>query len=264
MTVAAVSVWSVLVVIETFLLALLGVMVFALLRAYADVQYRLEELRLERPSPSRVGGTLSDRIPHPRPEPNGAGAASGKPAPSIAGVNLLGDAYHVDLAAGGPNTLIAFLTSGCTTCQSIWRAIDEDGPEGLPEDARLIIVTKDSSEESPSKLLELAPRGVPVVCSSPAWEAYDVSGSPFFVYVDGASGTVAGEGAAEEWDQIRSLLTDAVLDSAIAAGHQVGDRRESPAAARARRAEEALIRAGIPMDDPSLWGGQPPPAREPT
>jgi hypothetical protein len=78
--------------------------------------------------------------------------------------------------------------------------------------ARLVVVTKDAAFESPSRLRDLAPRHVPVVMSSAAWEHYRVEASPYFIYVDGPSGQVASEGSAVSWEQVRSLLRDAVAD----------------------------------------------------
>ncbi len=67
-----------------------------------------------------------------------------------------------------------------------------------------------------TKLRELAPDQVPVVMSSAAWEAFGIPMSPYFVYVDGPSGQVWSEGSASSWDQVGSLLRDAVADYEIA------------------------------------------------
>lgn len=248
-----------LVVAETFLLGLVSLVVVALLRTYADVQRRLEEVVRR---PGEVGATFSERIPG-RPEPVSVAEPIGTEAPMLVGETLAGDSISLDLIAGGPNTLLAFLSSGCMTCRTFWRAFADD--EGsIPADARLVVITKDLTHESPSKLTELAPPHVAVIHSSATWEAYEVPGAPYFVYVDGASGRIHGQGAAEQWDQIKSLLKDAILDSELAAVKREGRRRPAdashdavgvlgPAAARALRAERALAEAGITPDDPSLW-----------
>ena len=54
--------------------------------------------------------------------------------------------------------------------------------------------------------------------SSDAWETYSVPGSPYFVLVDGASGSVRGEGTGATWPQVFSLITQATNDAAIALG----------------------------------------------
>lgn len=245
-----------LIVGETMLLALLAVVVVALLRSYGLLERRLDEMA--EPSTARVGGEMSDRIPGPP-----ADASVGERAPDIVGQTVTGDSIHLGLSSGGPNTLLAFLSSGCLTCHTFWDAFDK-GEEPLPAEARLIIVTKDPAEESPSRLLELSPQGIPVIQSSAAWEAFEVPGAPFFVYVDGATGSVHGQGSAEQWHQIKSLLRDAILDSELAKGVRDGttdveDLKElSPAAARAVRAERAMVAAGIPLDDPSFYvSGKP-------
>ena len=78
------------------------------------------------------------------------------------------------------------------------------------------MVVKDREFESPSKLLELAPADVLVVHSSEAWEAYGITMSPYFCFVDGTDAMVRSEGAATSWEQVRSLLTDAIADEELA------------------------------------------------
>jgi hypothetical protein len=70
--------------------------------------------------------------------------------------------------------------------------------------------------ESPSRLRDLAPDGVPVIMSQEAWDGYGISMSPYFVHVDGPTGTVRSEGAATSWEQVRSLLRDALSDEELA------------------------------------------------
>src|SRR5438094_582709 len=82
--------------------------------------------------------------------------------------------------------------------------------------ALLVVVTKGRHMESPSRLLELAPEGVPVVMSQEAWEGYGIAMSPYFVHVDGRTGAVRSEGAATSWEQVRSLLRDAMADEELA------------------------------------------------
>src|SRR5207244_86036 len=122
----------------------------------------------------------------------------------------------------------------------------------LPEDPRVVVVTKDPAFESPSKLRTLAPEGVPVIMSSRAWEDYRIAGSPYFVHV-GPSGDVTGEGTAGTWAQVASLLTDA-LDDARAALRRGGTGRLRPAE-RLARADAELASAGIGPGHPSLYGG---------
>jgi hypothetical protein len=158
----------------------------------------------------------------------------------------------VSLRAPG-GTLLAFLSSGCTTCQSLWEAIPSAEAGAVPGGARLVVVTRDTSMESPSRLRALAPAEVPVVMSSRAWEDYEVPMTPYFVLVDGSTGTVAGEGTAERWPQVLSLLTDATEDAA--AEVVAGTGRSGPA--RARRIDDELRLAGIGPGHPSLYSADP-------
>jgi hypothetical protein len=212
------------VVAETLVLALLVLLVGGLLRSHAEILRRLDELQ--------PGGTAQ-----------AAPARASSAARDVSGVSLAGDAVHLGVTRPGGATLLAFLTSGCSTCQTFWEAF-ADPRTRLPDGVGLVVVTKDPSHESASRLAELAPAGVRVVMSSAAWHDYEVPASPYFVHVD-AHGELAGEGTAQRFDQVLSLLADAVADVAAA------DRRGSRE--RALRAERELEAAGIGPGHPSLY-----------
>lgn len=227
---------TVLVAAETLLLILLAVVVVALLRSHAEILRRLE---------SRTGTeSLDPTLPLPRSRDGGLAASD------LAGTSLAGEAIQIGLMAGGPSTLIAFLSSGCLTCHRFWESFGSAQQPAVPGGGRLVIVTRDSSHESPSRLRELAPAGVPLVMSSGAWERYEVPTSPYFVYVDGPSGTIHGEGAASGWDQVVSLLRDSLDDAAHAPECSGPDRGE--------RVEDDLRQAGIVSGHPSLHPGNDP------
>jgi hypothetical protein len=92
-----------------------------------------------------------------------------------------------------------------------------------------------------------------VLISDTAWTDYQVPGSPHFVYLDGPSGAVVGEGTAVTWPQVRDLLTHAspgrssgpVPDSVI----------ELSRHDNAERIDRELLRAGIGPGHPSLYPG---------
>ena len=214
------------VVAETLVLALLVLLVGGLLRSHAEILRRLDELQ--------PAGTAQ-----------AAPVRASSDAHDISGVTLAGDAVHLGLTRPGSATLLAFLTSGCSTCQTFWEAF-ADPRSRLPDGVGLVVVTKDPSHESSARLGELAPPGVRVVMSSAAWSDYEVPASPYFVHID-AAGELAGEGTAQRFDQVRSLLADAVADVAEA------DRRGSRE--RALRAERELAAAGIGPGHPSLHAG---------
>jgi hypothetical protein len=247
---------TVLVTIETIALVLLTLLVAGLLRSHAEILRRLAAPEGPSGSPSIDPTTLAGR--------------DAAPARDIAGTTLAGEPVKLAVAGGGRGSLIAFLSSGCSTCGSFWDAFADGAEDMLPARTRLIVVTKDSSHESPSKLRELAPQDVPVVMSSAAWDAYSVPLTPYFVYVDGASGLVAGEGTAEAWPQVHSLLRDALLDADVPAGGNGsspgepngrslgggngGARAAAGGAARSSRVDDELRSAGIGAAHPSLYG----------
>jgi hypothetical protein len=192
-----------LVVIETIVLALLAVIVVALLRSHAELLRRLPAQEDEH----EHAPTLSSSLPVPKRQAS--------EAHDVAGSTLGGDAVVVS-AASGTNTLFAFLSTGCLTCQAFWEGLQPGVRTAMPGDARVVVVVKDPAFESPSKLAALAPPDVPVVQSSAAWEDFGVQMSPYFCFVDGDTAEVRSEGAAMTWDQVRSLLTDALYDEAAA------------------------------------------------
>jgi hypothetical protein len=204
------------VVIETMVLALLSVVVVALLRSHAEVLRRLpaadEDHEHDAPEPIPIGRLGEEpRLPAHLPGPRGSAARSR----DIAGATPNGDAVVISMSSG-VHTLLAFLSTGCLTCRTFWEGLRPSVRRPLPGDARVIVVVKDRGMESPSKLRELAPPDVPVVHSSQAWEDFEVGMSPYFCFVDGATGEVRSEGAAMSWDQVSSLLRDALMDEELA------------------------------------------------
>ena len=211
------GVLTAIVVVETIVLALLAVVVVALLRSHAEILRRLPTPDDEddhdhghgsaQPVTVERAPTLPTHLPGPR------GHAT--EAHDIAGTTLDGDRVVVSMASG-VNTVVAFLSTGCLTCKTFWDGLQPQRRAPLPGDARVVVVVKDPAFESPSRLRELAPPDVPIVQSSQAWEDFSVAMSPYFCFVDGASGAVRSEGAAMTWDQVASLLRDALLDEELA------------------------------------------------
>lgn len=234
-----------LVVAQAVVLAVLALLVLALLRSHAEILRRLEE----RPPARRMAGEggagmeLAPGVPAP------AERAGAPPAVDLVGTTLARETVKVGLAPGGPSTLLAFLTSGCTLCQGLWRDLP---PSVAPTGARVVAVTRDPDVESPGRLAELAPPGAAVVMSSRGWDAYGVPGAPYFIYVDGASGRIHGEGAATTWAQVGSLLRDAVLDSE----HAAGAPGRPAVGGRDFRADQELQAAGVGPEHPSLRPGR--------
>lgn len=246
-----------LVAAQTVVLVLMAILIAGLLRSHAET---LRRLPTEPDDRSDAGG--DDAAPELQIVAPPEREQDELEAVDISGATLDGDAVKVALTGGAPHTLLAFLSSGCLTCAGFWDALRPGVRQPLPGDARPIIVTKDSSHESPSKLRGLAPGDIPLVMSSDAWDAYSVPVAPYFVYV-GAGGQVLGEGSANDWGQITSLFRDA-LDDLEASRREAGGAAEGggtrPAGtARARPGERldeedaTLAAAGVRAGDPSLY-----------
>lgn len=244
---------TVVVIVLTLVVMGLTAIVFGLLRAHARVLRALAAAGIDVDAADsafrlRSPGTAADAADASAvPDARGLGVGP----VDLVGTTLDGSPVQVAVSAPG-TTLLAFLSSGCTTCRSFWERFARPGPV-VPGGGRLVIVTADLDEESPARLAELAPSGHRLVCSSAAWRAYEVPGSPWFVLVDGEAGRIVGSGTATSWRQVRGLLADAVADAATRAA---GTGRS--------RADEALRRAGIGPGHPSLYptgprtGGTPP------
>jgi hypothetical protein len=277
-------------VVQAVALVLLGVLVAGLLRSHAEILRALHQLgvSLDDGEPAAVGGAVptasaagSGRVRMGPTRgaagsvtPIGGGESTGEPAMDVTGVTARGSALHVAVVGTPRTTLLAFLTSGCVTCGNFWAELS-NARFSLPAYVdRLVVVTRGVDRESPAEVLARAPRDradVVVVMSSEAWSDYRVPVSPYFVLVDGASGRVAGEGAAGSWPQLESLLVRAAADSLpppapdhgvafdsspdsspdLAAGPGAGGTR--PGGQR-ERADEALARAGIDVGHASLYG----------
>lgn len=226
-----------LLIIEGAAILLLGVLVVGLLRSHAEILRSLHQLG--------VGEDAEhDHAPSMTPRPR----ISDRAPSDVSGQTLRGSAVHVGISGAGTNTMLAFLSSGCSACVALWRDLREDPTGGL-DDTRLVVVTKGPEAESQSRLVELAPRDVTVVQSSPAWQDYGVPVTPYFVLIDGESGRVAGEGSASSWGQVKSLLGQALADSRLAAAD--GPDGEL-------RADAELRKAGIGPGHSSLYPERPP------
>jgi hypothetical protein len=239
-----------LVTILAVVVALLAVLVAGLLRSHAEILRALHELGVD------LDPTSPGRGPARRAAPRGITAPPRRdetPAADVSGTTPGGDAVNIGVAGSDEPTLLAFLTSGCSTCAEFWRAFRDPDAIGVPGDARLVVVTKSGDRESVSQLRKLAPGEVPVVMSSDVWEAYDVPVAPYFVYVDGRSGLIVGEGAASTWQQVVSLLSQALEDAGLGNGSTRRRPRPRGDAAREALADQALLAAGIHPGHPSLY-----------
>jgi hypothetical protein len=208
------------VIAEAVAIVLLGVLVLGLLRSHALILKALHELGagLELEGEAGTGVTLATtggKPAAPGPVPveleSGVVPATRKDsarAHDIVGTDLDRAEQSIVVSAAGSRTLLAFLTSGCSVCETFWEEFQ--GQVDVPGQGTLRIVAKGPEEESITSLRALAGRQQ-VVQSSAAWTDYDIPGSPYFVYVEG--GVVTGEGSATTWPQVRDLMAQGVADS---------------------------------------------------
>lgn len=250
-----------LVVVLSVVVALLVVMVASVLRSHAEILRTLHDAGLSH-DPDAVDadepGAAVGR-PRQRSAPSTPTTGPSPEATDLTGVTPDGDAVAVGILGSPTPTLLAFLSSGCLTCREFWEAFG-DTNLAVPGDARLVVVTMSPEDESVSALRRLAPAEALVVMSTPAWEAYEVEGSPYFVFVDGMSGAVVGEGTASTWERVQDMVTESVDDGALAASRRRSAARKARAARRhladrerETRADDALAAAGINPGDPSLY-----------
>lgn len=253
------------VIAEGVAVVLLGVLVLGLLRSHALILKALHELGagLELEKDAGTGVTTATTGGSPGPVPveleNGVVPATRKDstrAHDIVGTDLERAERSVTVTTPGSRTLLAFLTSGCSVCQTFWEEFQQG--VDVPGNGRLQVVAKGLEEESVPSLRSLA-GDVPVVQSSAAWVDYDIPGSPYFVYVE--DGRVTGEGSATTWPQVRDLMAQGVSDSEDARaaagrtgpGQLVGEALGRGERDSVPRMDDELLAAGIRPGDPSLY-----------
>ena len=258
------------VIVLSAVVLLLAVLVAGLLRSHADILKALHDLGVG------VGDPTGAEVPGAGHEHHQPGAGGGHPGPAavpftmgpplpgersvestptISGVTPGGDALAVSVTGGDHLTLLAFLSSGCSTCAGFWQAFSRPDHLGLPLHTRLVVVTKGPEMEIPAEVASHTAPGLAVVMSTEAWGDYEVPGSPFFVLIDGRSGRRIGEGVAQQFHQVVELVRRAEADArefhmgstsrAYAEGLD-GPERESAN-------DRELMAAGILPGDPSLY-----------
>jgi hypothetical protein len=236
-----------LIVTLTVAVALLALLVAGLLRSHADILRALHSLG------AGIGDPLDDPDDAHDHASHGTVLQLGRrlpperatDAPDIAGTTLDGDAVAI-AATAAPRTLIAFLSSGCTTCARYWTALREPSALALPRDVRIVVVTKGLELEERDALARVDPGVVELVLSTQAWLDYEVPGAPFFVLTDGA-GRRVGEGLAASLEQVVQLVARASSDDRRTRPSVHGDGPE-----RERENDRLLRAAGIEPGDPSL------------
>ena len=219
----------------------LALLVFGLLRSHAEIIRALHRAGI----PLEEGGGHPERTGAPvelRSSPDGA-------AHDIVGVSPAGSPTKISVTGVRGLTLLAFLSSGCRTCETFWTAFAKPDLDLPDPGTRLVIVGQDPPLESEAAFSGLAPPGVKAVLSSAAWQDYDVPGSPYFALVDGTNDRMVGSGTAANWDQMRNMLRTALGDYLREIDPESG---ATSGRDRERRADEALLAAGIGRDHPTV------------
>lgn len=223
------------IIIEGVVIVLLAILVAGLLKSHAEILRQLDALGASEDGSVTVGS------PQTRPTTTGFEKA---PATTLTGVDLSGGVVAVSLEHGRGNTLIAFLSSGCLSCEAFWKEFQK-GDFDLPTpDTRTIIVTRGPKSESPSKVRELAPPRLTLLMSDDAWDVFRVPMTPYFLLVDG-SGMVVGEGAASSWRHLLGLLRQSAADAASPIHLDTEGRLQF--------SDSQLRDAGVQPGDPSLY-----------
>jgi hypothetical protein len=102
----------------------------------------------------------------------------------VRGVDPTGEPVLVALEGSDEPTLLLFLSASCLGCRDLW---DGTGAlrRSLPDDVRVVIVTRGSPHEDPAAIRGLSPPGILTVMSAQAYDDYRVGGPPFLVLVAG-------------------------------------------------------------------------------
>jgi hypothetical protein len=219
-----------LVIAEGVAVVLLGLLVAGLLRSHAEILRALHDLGADL-DPAAGGQVIAGtRVTSLRSEDT---------AHDISGQRLDGSAAAVGVVGADHDSVLAFLSTGCTTCLPFWAALREGARAA--GDTRVVVVVQD--EDSRSKLRELAGPDLDVIASSRAWSDYGVPGSPHIVHVHGPTGRVVGEGTGHSWDQVMDLLAQS--------------NEGTPDRDNATRIDHELAAVGIGPDHPSLHANDP-------
>ena len=232
------AVYAVVIVLALIVL-LLGLLVVGLLRSHADILRRLESVGAGLDGAHDHGGQGS-QIMLTRKD------SSPVIDRQVAGVTPAGDPVVLSLTAGSDPTLVAFLSTTCSSCTPFWEGLESSLMHFGGHRHRVVVVTLGESEESPTRAMSLARPGVDVVMSSAGWGEFEVPGAPYFVLLEPSTGRVIGEGSAVTYEALEEFLTDATND-------QKWDLAVGGPPSEESRIDAELRAAGILPGDPRLY-----------
>ena len=239
----------ILLILAVVILIVATVFVSALTASFTSLEARVDRLSTATPIELRRSGTSV---------PTGVGGATGRPGRDLVGHDLDGNPLTAAVIGVEHFTLLAFLSSGCSTCGRFWKQLGAGDLPDLGADTRLIVLAKGADAESMTALRSVA-NGRDVLLSTQAWLDYEVPGTPFFILVDGRSGAVRGEGTAMGWDEVRNLVALGRGDASIVTGISTAAMKPTSDAEREAVIDQLLMDAGVFPGDPSLYPGTTPP-----
>lgn len=227
------------VIALALLVGLMGLLVLGLLRSHAEILRRLDSLGAGDSIGHQHGGLQLTTKP----------IGEGTTAPDIGGITPSGDPVWLSPMTGSDPTLIAFLSTSCSSCTPFWESLDAPVRVFGGYRYRVIIATRSEAEESPTRTQALIRGAANVVMSSQAWDDYEVPGAPYFVLADHEVGVI-GEGSASSFEALEEFLLDSAndlrWDQAVGKDSRRIDSEEN-------RIDRELRAAGLAPDDPRLY-----------
>ena len=220
----------VLVTLLAVAVGLLSLLVAGLLRSHAEILRSLHELGVDL-DPGASTSAAAGMVPAPR-------RVSGGTVADVSGQDPAGAPQHLAVTGVAHSTLLAFLSSTCLTCRDFWDAFG-DPSLVVPNDARVIVVTRGVEAESPGAVRKLASPLVHTVMSTEAWQRLQRAGR-----------AVLHPRRRPSWHGGRRRHRHHV--GAGAEPDRAGGRRQQRAPNRRR----ATCAAGIEPGDPSLYPEQ--------
>lgn len=228
------------IIVLALIVLLLGILVVGLLRSHADILRRLESVGAGLES-AHDPASHGSQITLTRSE------SARVMDRQVAGVSPNGEPVVLSLTSGPDPTLVAFLSTTCSTCTPFWEGLQSSLMHFGGNRHRVVVVTLGESEESPTRAQSLARPGVDVVMSSTGWSDFEVPGAPYFALIEPRTGRVIGEGSAMSFESLEEFLTDATND-------QNWDLAVSGSGlAEEDRIDAELKSAGLMPGDPRLY-----------
>lgn len=131
--------------------------------------------------------------------------ASPIPVTPLEGIDLGGSPSRLDLTALRHRALLLFVSLDCNGCEDVIAGLVAPELFGVGPGDEIIVIFRSLEDE---QVESIASRlgGATCLVSDTAFEAYGVSGPPFFAYVDPSLLTVFTEGVAWGTDSVASAL----------------------------------------------------------